>query len=96
MKKNITVTAVIYNEEKRIENFIRSFQWSDDIIIVDKSSTDRSREIVEKFNVRIIDAPYSDTGDENYLAVKAAKNEWLMTLTASDMIHPALVDELLI
>ena len=95
MKKNITVTAVVYNEEKRIESFLRSFQWSNDIIIVDKSSTDRTREIAEKFNARVIDAPYSDGGDEVKLTVEAAKNEWVMTLTASDMIHPALVDELL-
>ncbi len=95
MKKNITVTAVVYNEEKRIENFLRSFQWSNDIIIVDKSSTDRTREIAEQFNAKVIKVPYSDTGDEVKFAIEAAKNEWVMTLTASDMIHPVLVDELL-
>ena len=95
MKKNITVSAIVYNEEKRIENLLRSFQWSDDIIVVDKSSTDRTREIATKFNAKVIKVPYSDTGDEIKFAVEAAKNEWLMTLTASDMIHPALVDELL-
>lgn len=95
MKNNITVTAVVYNEEKRIENFLRSFQWSDDIIVVDKSSTDRTREIAEQFNAKVIKVPYSDTGDETKFAVEAAKNQWVMTLTASDMIHPVLVDELL-
>jgi len=95
MKKNITVAAVVYNEEKRIENLLRSCQWSDDIIIVDKSSTDGTVEIAENFNATVIKVPYSDAGDEVKLAVEAAKNEWLMTLTASDMIHPVLVDELL-
>lgn len=93
--KNITVTAVVYNEEKRIENFLRSLKWSNDIIIVDKSSTDRTREIAEKYNVRVITVPYSDTGGEVEFAIEAAKNEWVMTLTASDMIHPELVDRLL-
>lgn len=95
MKKNITVTAVVYNEEKRIENFLRSFLWSDDIIIVDKSSSDRTREIAAEFNARVIKVPYSDTGDEVKFAVEAAKNQWVMSLTASDMIHPVLADELL-
>lgn len=93
--KNITVTVVVYNEEKRIENLLRTFQWSDDIIVVDKSSTDRTREIAEQFNAKVIKVPYSDTGCEIKFAIEIAKNEWIMTLTASDMIHPVLVDEIL-
>ena len=93
--KNITVTTTVYNEEKRIENFLRSFQWSDDIIVVDKSSTDRTKEIAETFNAKVIKVPYSDTRGELKVAIEAAKNEWVMTLTASDMIHPELVDTLL-
>ncbi len=95
MKKNITVIAVVYNEEKRIENFLCSFQWSDDIIIVDKSSTDKTREIVKQFNAKVMKVPYSDTGHEGKFAADVAKNQWIMTLTASDMIHPVLVDEIL-
>ena len=95
MPINITVTAVVYNEEARIENFLKSFSWSNDIIIVDKSSTDRTREISKAYGANVIKVPYSDTGGELAFAVDAAKNEWLMSLTASDMIHPSLADKML-
>jgi glycosyltransferase involved in cell wall biosynthesis len=94
-EKNISVIAVVYNEAHRIEYFLRSFQWSDDLIIIDKSSTDNTRDIVLKYTQNLIIVPYSDTGDEAHYGVEIAKNEWVMTLTASDTIHPALVAELL-
>ncbi|MGL6115405.1 MAG: glycosyltransferase [Cetobacterium sp.] len=95
MLKNISVITVVYNEEKRMENFCKSFSWSDDFIIVDKTSTDRTKEIAQKYTTKIIDAPYSDTGDELKIALKKAKNEWVMIVTASELISPKLVKECL-
>ena len=94
-KKGISVVACIYNEAHRIEYFLRSFAWCDDLIIVDKSSTDGTREIVGRYTDKLIVVPYSDTGDEFKFGVEIAKNEWAMPLTASDLIHPKLVDTLL-
>jgi len=93
-QKKISVSAVVYNEEARIEDFLRGVSWSDDVIIVDKSSTDRTWEIAERYGARVIKVPYSDTGDEGKFAYQASKNEWQLCLTASEMIHPKLVDEL--
>jgi glycosyltransferase involved in cell wall biosynthesis len=94
-QKNISVIAVVYNEAHRIESFLKSFLWCDDLIIVDKSSTDNTRDIVLEYTHNLIIVPYSDTGDELQYGVDQAKNEWIMTLTASDTIHPALVDKML-
>lgn len=94
--KNISVVAVVYNEETRIETFIKSFLWSNDLIIIDKSSTDATRNIIARYpQIKLIVTDYSDTGGEARLGVECAKNEWIMTLTASNIIHPNLVDKLL-
>ena len=92
---NISVTAVVYNEEARIGFFLESLRWSDDVIIVDKSSTDRTVEIAKSYGAKVIVRPYSDTGDEGKYALEVAKNEWVLFLVASDMVHPALADKLL-
>lgn len=94
-KKNISVIACVYNEAHRIEHFLKSFMWSDDLIIIDKSSTDNTRDVALKYTPNVITVPYSDTGDEGKYGVEIAKNEWVMMLTASDIIHPALVSKLL-
>lgn len=94
--KNISVIVVVYNEESRIETFIQSFLWSNDLIIIDKSSTDNTRETIAKYpQVKLIVTDYSDTGDEVKYGIECVKNEWLMTLTASDVIHPNLVSKLI-
>jgi glycosyltransferase involved in cell wall biosynthesis len=92
---NISVIAVVYNEAHRIEHFLKSFKWSNDLIIVDKSSTDATRDIVINYSDKVIAVPYSDTGDEIKYGAEIAINEWIMTLTASDIIHPSLVANLL-
>ncbi len=93
--KNISVITVVYNEERRIESFCKSFSWSDDLIIINKSSTDKTREIALKYTNKVIDVPYSDTGDELKLALEASKNEWILMVTASNIIHPELVKDIL-
>lgn len=93
--KNISVIAVVYNEGHRIETFLKSFSWSDDVIVVDKSSTDNTREIALKYTENVILVPYSDTGDEIKYGLAQAKNDWILTVTASDLIHPKLVKKII-
>jgi len=88
--KSVSIIAVVYNEERRIASFLESFLWSNDVIIIDKSSTDNTKGIALQYTKNVIDAPYSDTGDEAQQGLDIAKNEWVMILTASDIIHPNL------
>ena len=95
MKNNITVITVVYNEEERIETLLKTMQWSDDIIVIEKSSTDKTKKIALRYTQNVITVPYSDTGDELKYGLEIAKNKWILTVTASDIIHPKLVDKLL-
>jgi glycosyltransferase involved in cell wall biosynthesis len=94
--KNITVYTVVYNEEHRIENLLKNCLWSDDIIIYDKSSTDKTREIASKYPCKIIKIPYYNTGSGPVKnIVKDAKNDWLMHVSCSDIIHPKFTKKVL-
>ncbi len=94
--KNISIIAGVYNEERRIEYMLQSFAWSDDIVLIDKSSQDRTVEIARKYTNNIISIPYQDgTGEELQRAVALATNEWVLFVTASDVIHPKLVEKVL-
>jgi len=95
-KNNISVVVVVYNEEGRIENFLKSFLWADEIIVVDKSSTDRTIEIARNFTKNIICVPYSDASGSFKIGIDAARNLWVLTLTASDIIHPRLASKILL
>ncbi len=94
--KKISVYSLVYNEESRIENFLKNCLWSEDIIIYDKSSTDRTMQIALKYPCRIIQVPYYNTGS-GYTKniINDAKNEWLLHLSCSDVIHHGLVKKIL-
>jgi (heptosyl)LPS beta-1,4-glucosyltransferase len=90
----ISVVTTVYNEEARIEMLLKCLAWCDDIVVVDKSSTDRTREIARRYTDKVITIPFSENGVEGQCGITAARHEWILLMTASDVIHPGLVDRL--
>lgn len=95
-KSNITVFIEVYNEESRIESCLRSFQWADEVIIFDKHSTDRTREIASKFATEVVLVPFCE-GSENVVNNISgySSREWCLFASASSLMHPDLVDEII-
>jgi glycosyltransferase involved in cell wall biosynthesis len=93
---NVTVFIEIYNEEARIESCLRSFQWAEEIIVFDKNSTDKSREIASKFATAIILVPFCE-GSENVVEniSRHSSKEWCFFPTASSLMHPDLANEII-
>jgi len=87
----ISAFLPVYNEEERIELTLKNLQWCDEIIVVDKNSTDRTREIAEKFGAKVFvwnQTEYDPT--EINFALEKCTSEWILTWTASDVMHPKL------
>lgn len=99
-KKGISVITVVYSEESRIESFIENFAWSDDVIIIDKTSPDKTIQIANSVGtsdrVKCFTVPYSENIPKEMNEIAAtSKHEWLFMVTASDIIHPELVKQML-
>jgi glycosyltransferase involved in cell wall biosynthesis len=88
--ENISVLVVVYNEEKRIERFLMSFSCFDEIIVIDKSSTDNTVVICKDKSAKVVVIPYTDQGDIGKYGLEIARNNWILFVTASDIIHPQL------
>ncbi len=95
-KSNITAFIEVFNEEERIESCLKSFSWVDEIILFDKHSTDRTREIAEKYATEIVLVPFCD-GSENIVnnITGRPSSEWCLFPTASSLMHPDLADEII-
>lgn len=92
----ITAFVWCYNEEKRLADTLKSLTEFDEVVVIDKSSTDRSAEIAAEFGCKFMAVDYFDSFSDQK-AVKAVKeiwdscqNEWLFMVTCSDVQHPAL------
>jgi glycosyltransferase involved in cell wall biosynthesis len=86
----------VYNEEERIETTLKTLQWCDEIIVLDKNSTDRTREIAINYGAKVYiwneDGKY-DSREIDFLVNKSSF-EWILAFTASDVIHPELAGEI--
>ncbi len=54
MTQRLSALVVARNEEKQLADCLATLTFADEIIVVLDRCTDRSRDIAEKFNTRII------------------------------------------
>jgi len=94
--KKISIVLIVRNEEDNIEECLKSASWSDDIVVVDQSSTDRTREISRKYTDRVIVAQAKGCCEPDRMqAISQASNEWILLLDADERITDELRDEML-
>lgn len=94
--KKITFSAVTIarNEEARIENFLRSLKWCDEIIVVDDQSSDKTREIARRYGARVI-SDYRGSQTELYrYALTQAKKDWIIWGGADQWVDEELVADI--
>lgn len=91
----ISAIIPVYNEEHRIRYTMQSLQWCDEIIVVDKTSTDKTVEICKSYGAKVFVMPNSSTFDIkecDYL--KECTGDWIINMTASDIIDKSLAMEI--
>jgi glycosyltransferase involved in cell wall biosynthesis len=95
-KSNVTVFLEVFNEETRIESCLKSFCWVDELIVFDKNSTDRTREIAEKYATEVVTVPFTQASENVIQNISSRTScDWVLFPTASSLIHPNLVDEII-
>lgn len=94
MKLSVVISA--YNEEKMIEDCLKSVDWVDEIIFVDNESTDKTLEIAKKYTDKIFSHP------NNPLMLNLSKNfgftktngDWILSLDADERVSKNLQAEI--
>ncbi len=96
MKNKISVAIITYNEEKNIADCLKSVVWADEIVVVDDSSQDKTREIAQKLGAKVIKTPKQTFFDMNKnVAIKACSGEWIFLLDADERVSPELGKEII-
>ena len=89
-RKQLSVTIITLNEERRIGKCIKSVSFADEIIVVDSGSQDRTVEIAEQAGARVIHQDWLGYGRQKQFAVEQAINDWVLCLDADEWLSPEL------
>jgi glycosyltransferase involved in cell wall biosynthesis len=91
------ITAIIptLNEENYIDEAIASLSFADEIIVIDSFSNDRTVELAQGHNVRILQRKFDNFSSQKNYAIAFAKHEWIYILDADERVTPQLKQEIL-
>lgn len=90
----VSVIIITYNEEENIKRCLRNLAWSDEIIIVDSGSTDKTIEICKQYNCKIFHKTFRGYGLQKRYAVSLAKNDWILSLDADEVLTTKVIGEI--
>lgn len=96
MKNKLSVVLATYNEEKNLGGCLASVKdLADEIVVVDGSSIDKTREIAKNFGARVIKTTNPPIFHINkQKALEAARGEWILQLDADERVASELAQEI--
>ena len=91
----ISVTIICNNEEKNIEECIKSVLWADEIIVVDSFSEDKTIELAKKYTDKVFQNKWEGYAKQREFAVSKVSNQWIFSLDADERCTENLKNEII-
>ena len=97
MKPTISLIILTHEEELNLAKCLKSVEGLvSEIIIVDSGSTDRTKEIAERYGAKFVVHEFKNQADQFNWALENVeiKGDWVMRLDADEEILPELKEEI--
>jgi glycosyltransferase involved in cell wall biosynthesis len=94
----VSVLLLTLNEEINISECLSSVSWSDDVVVLDSCSNDRTPDIARASNAKVIQRPFDDWSSHQNWAMSNIefRHPWILYLDADERCSSALRDEILL
>jgi len=93
-KYPISVVVLTKNEEKRLDDCLRSVSWASDIVVLDDCSVDQTKAIAEKHKARFFERKMDIEGRHRNFGYALAREKWVLSLDADERVTPELAEEI--
>jgi len=97
-KKNVKISAVIitFNEEEHLEKCLESLiDVADEIVVVDSYSTDKTKEICNRYKVRFIEHKFEGYIEQKNYAISTASYDYILSLDGDEALSNELKNSIL-
>ena len=91
----LSVVIITYNEEENIKDCLESVKWSNEIVVVDSFSSDKTVEIAREFTPKVFQNKWTNFSEQKNLALAKASNDWVLNIDADETVTPGLKEEIL-
>lgn len=92
----LSVVVITFNEERNLDRCLKSVkEISDEIVVVDSFSTDKTEEIAKAHNARFYQHLFSGHVEQKNYALTKAENEWVLSLDADEVVDDRLKQEII-
>ena len=92
----ISACIISYNEEKKIEDCLKSLlAVADEIIIIDSLSSDNTLKIAEKYTSKIFHQEFLGHIEQKNLAIEKASHNWIISLDCDERLTEELRQSIL-
>lgn len=94
---SLSILILTLNEESNLADCIHSVKWSDDIVVLDSFSSDRTVKIAEEMGARVIQRRFDNWSAHQNWALEhiTFKYPWVFYLDADERMTDKLKEELL-
>lgn len=95
MSLKISACLITLNEEKNIHRCLQSIQGlTEEILVVDSGSGDRTVEIAKSFGARVIQQPWLGYVKQKNFAISQANHSWILSVDADEEISASLYESI--
>jgi len=91
----LSVCVICRNEEPNIRRCLEGATWTDEIIVVDSMSRDKTVEIAREYTDKVYQKAWPGYVDQKNFAISKAHGSWILSVDADEEITATLRDEIL-
>ena len=91
---SISALIIARNEEKKIENTLKSIAFVDEIIIVLDRTTDNTEKICKKFTKKIYKGKWISEGRRRNFGIDKCNSTWILEIDADEVVSNDLSKEI--
>ena len=86
----LSAVLITRNAAGRLDACLSSLSFCDEIVVVDSGSSDRTCEVAQRFNARVVTRDWMGFGRQKQFAVDQASHDWVLCVDADECVSPQL------